>query len=60
MKAGHPRSSHPSVGKWNTDVEQVGSDGYTVWGRKQDGTLRAIHVDSVEAAVERSLTKDAR
>ena len=48
-----------SVGQWNTDVEQEGPDGFTVWGRKQDGDLRAIHVDSVEAAVERSLAKGA-
>jgi type III restriction enzyme len=46
-----------SEGKWNTDVEQEDSAGYTVWGRKQDNTLRATHVDSVEAAVERSLKK---
>ena len=48
-----------SEGQWNTDVEQEDTAGYTVWGRKQDNTLRAIHVDSVEAAVERSLAKDA-
>lgn len=48
-----------SEGQWNTDVEQEDSAGYTVWGRKQDNTLRAVHVDSVEAAVERSLSKDS-
>lgn len=47
-----------SEGKWNTDVEQEDTAGYTVWGRKQDDKLRAIHVDSVEAAVERALTRD--
>jgi hypothetical protein len=33
----------------------------TVWGRKQDNTdtLRAIHVDSVEAAVKRAVAKDS-
>lgn len=46
-----------SKGRWNSDVEQEDSSGYTVWGRKQDDSLRAIHVDSVEAAVERLLTK---
>jgi type III restriction enzyme len=48
-----------SEGQWNADVEQEDSAGYTVWGRKQDNTLRAIHVDSVDAAVKRSLTKEA-
>jgi type III restriction enzyme len=48
-----------SEGQWNTDVEQEDSAGYTVWGRKQDSTLRAIHVDSIEAAVKRSLKKDS-
>jgi type III restriction enzyme len=47
-----------SEGKWNTDVEQEDSDGYTVWGLKQDRSLRATHVDSVAAAVSRSLVKD--
>jgi type III restriction enzyme len=48
-----------SAGQWNTDVEQEDSAGYTVWGRKQDNTLRAIHVDSVEAAVKRAVAKDS-
>jgi type III restriction enzyme len=47
-----------SEGQWNPDVEQEDSAGYTVWGRKQDNTLRATHVDSVDAAVERSVTKN--
>ncbi len=47
-----------SEGQWNADVEQEDTAGYTVWGRKQDNTLRATHVDSVKAAVERSLSKD--
>jgi type III restriction enzyme len=41
-----------SEGTWNPAVEQEDSAGYTVWGRKQDESLRATHVDSVEAAVE--------
>jgi len=45
-----------SKGEWNVDVEQEDSAGYTVWERKeQDNSLRAVHVDSVDAAVERSL-----
>lgn len=48
-----------SEGQWNGDVEQEDSAGYTVWGRKQDNTLRATHVESVEAAVKRSVTKDS-
>jgi type III restriction enzyme len=44
-----------SEGRWTPAVDQVDSEGFTVWGRKQDGTLRAIHVDSIDAAVERAL-----
>lgn len=47
-----------SEGKWNPDVEQEDSAGYTVWGRKQDNTLRAIHVDAVDDAVERAIASD--
>ena len=47
-----------SEGKWNDDVEQEDSEGYTVWGQKQDRTLRATHVDSIAAAVKRSLVKE--
>jgi type III restriction enzyme len=46
-----------SKGQWSTKVEQEDPAGYTVWGRKQDDSLRAIHVDSVEDAVERLLAK---
>jgi type III restriction enzyme len=49
-----------SPGKWNAAVEQEDSAGYTVWGRKHsDNSARPTHVDSVEAAVERSLTQAA-
>jgi type III restriction enzyme len=44
-----------SAGRWTPAVDQVDSEGFTVWGRKQDGSLRATHVDSIEAAVERAL-----
>jgi type III restriction enzyme len=44
-----------SEGKWTPAVERVDSEGYTVWGRKQDGSLRPTHVDSIGAAVERAL-----
>jgi type III restriction enzyme len=47
-----------SEGKWNAKVEQEDSAGYTVWGQKQDNSLRAIHVDSIDTAVERSVTRD--
>lgn len=46
-----------SEGRWSTEVVQEDSAGYTVWGRKQDNSLRAIHVDSVEDAVKRLLAK---
>jgi type III restriction enzyme len=55
--AGRLRIRLVSKGRWNSDVEQEDSSGYTVWGRKQDDSLQAIHVDSVEAAVKRLLTK---
>lgn len=48
-----------SAGQWNPKGEQEDPSGYTVWGLKQDRTFRTTHVDSVEAAVERSLTKGA-
>jgi type III restriction enzyme len=48
-----------SEGKWNANVEQEDSSGYTVWGLKQDNSLRAIYVDSVDAAVERAVTRDS-
>lgn len=54
--AGHLIVRLVSEGKWNEAVEQEDSTGYTVWSLKQDGKLRASYVDSVEAAVERSLT----
>jgi type III restriction enzyme len=44
-----------SKGRWNAEVEQEDSDGYTIWGRKQDDTLRAIHVESAKDAVERAV-----
>jgi len=44
-----------SEGKWTPAVDRVDSEGYTVWGRKQDGSLRPTHVDSIGAAVERAL-----
>lgn len=44
-----------SAGKWNANVEQEDIAGFTIWGRKQDNTLRATHVDTVDESVERSL-----
>jgi type III restriction enzyme len=55
--AGHLIVRLVSEGKWNEAVEQEDSTGYTVWSLKQDGKLRATYVESVEAAVERSLTQ---
>jgi len=49
-----------SEGTWNADVEQEDSAGYTVWGQKQDNSLRATTVDSVDAAVERAITRNPR
>jgi len=47
-----------SEGKWNSDVEQEDTTGFTVWGRKQDDSLRATHVESIGAAVERAIARD--
>jgi type III restriction enzyme len=47
-----------SEGKWNAAVEQEDSTGYTVWGLKQDKSLRATYVETVDEAVERSLLSD--
>jgi len=58
--AGRLRVRLVSEGKWNAKVELEDSEGFTVWGRKQDDTLRASYVDSVEAAVERAVTPDSR
>jgi type III restriction enzyme len=49
-----------SPGKWNPKVEQEDTVGYTVWGQKPDGTLRATYADSVNAAVEQAITKNPR
>lgn len=47
-----------SEGRWSENVEREDSAGYTVWGRKQDSSLRAIYVDSPESAVTRALTRN--
>jgi type III restriction enzyme len=57
--AGRLRVRLVSEGKWNAKVEQEDSEGYTVWGQKPDNSLRAISVDSVEAAVEQAVTPDS-
>ena len=45
-----------SEGKWNSDVEEEDSAGYTVWGRKPDNTLRASHVGGIADAVKRAVS----
>jgi type III restriction enzyme len=49
-----------SKGRWNPKVQEEDSSGYTVWGRKQDDSLRAGHVDTVEEAVGRLLTSQSK
>jgi type III restriction enzyme len=44
-----------SPGRQNVQLQQVDADGFTVWGLREDGSLRATHVDDVENAVERAL-----
>ena len=44
-----------SEGVYTPDINQVDKGGYTVWGMKPDGTLRATHVDSVDEAAQKAL-----
>lgn len=46
-----------SEGQWTPEVEQEDSAGYTVWGLRQDNSLRATRVESLDAAVERALNQ---
>jgi type III restriction enzyme len=46
-----------SDGRWNDDLEQQDTSGYTVWGQKQDRSLRATTVESVADSVDRALKK---
>lgn len=40
-----------SKGKFNEQVQQEARDGYTLWSRREDGTLRADHHASMSDAV---------
>jgi type III restriction enzyme len=44
-----------SEGSYNADIERQDKAGYTVWGLKQDGTLRATVVESADDAVARAV-----
>ena len=46
-----------SEGRWNTQLQQEDTSGYTVYAQKQDGSLRATYAVDVNAAVDTSLTK---
>lgn len=46
-----------SAGTWNAEVEEEDSAGFTVWGRKPDGSLKASLVESIGAAVEKALKR---
>jgi type III restriction enzyme len=45
-----------SEGSYNADIERQDKAGYTVWGLKQDGDLRATVVESADDAVERAVS----
>jgi len=45
-----------SEGSYNADIDRQDKAGYTVWGLKQDGTLRATVVESADEAVERAVS----
>ncbi|WP_222709434.1 hypothetical protein [Microbispora sp. CSR-4] len=47
-----------SQGKFENEVTQVDTEGFTVWGLKQDGTLRRSHVDTMHDAIQRALTPE--
>ncbi len=47
-----------SEGKWNADLEQEDASGFTVWGQKQDGSLRATVVEDVDQSVDRALVPE--
>ena len=42
-----------SPGKTDADLKEIDSAGFTIWGQKQDGTLRATHTETVDEAVKR-------
>lgn len=44
-----------SEGGWDSQLRQTDSDGYTVWGQKQDMSLRASPYSTLEEAVTRVL-----
>ena len=44
-----------STGHWNSDIEQIDTSGFTVWGLKQDRSLRPTKVFTAAEAVERAL-----
>lgn len=44
-----------SPGQWNSDVEELSCDGYTVWSLKQGNALRAAHVADLDKSIEQAL-----
>jgi type III restriction enzyme len=48
-----------SEGRWSDDLQQEDTSGYTVWGLKQDRSLRATPAETVADAVDRALKKPA-
>ncbi len=46
-----------SKGKFNDKVQQLDTEGATLWSRREDGTLRAAHSSSVEDALKRLLVE---
>lgn len=47
-----------SEGKWDAQLQQLDTNGYSVWGQKQDLTLRVTAFDSIDEAVARVIAKD--
>ncbi|MEU6492595.1 hypothetical protein ABZ890_19670 [Streptomyces sp. NPDC046984] len=47
-----------SPGKFTNETTQIDSEGFTVWGLKQDGTLRVFHAETAAEAVEKALIRE--
>ena len=45
-----------SRGQWTADIQQEDADGFTVWGLKQDGTRRVVHVVDLKEAISRVIS----
>ncbi len=54
-KAGRLIVRFVSEGRYNTQLQQEDTSGYTVWGQKQDGSLKATKVEEISEALDKAL-----